>query len=595
MLALTQTQWVTTSPSAMDLLTCYDSDSDDDVGQSSSAQASHVSSFFSSAPSTHPPPSSSSLPSSSLVSIDPSPRVLLSSSSTHLISSTARTLYHNPTAAELYQPVVGPSDPFSSARPLGSAEPNHVLGYVEAAAVSDGLFDRQYHTFVAQGHTVDPGHSTLHDARVVYDARPRPSRAPPSSSPSSSSSSSPPPKRRLLSDPSAVDDFLGPWKPREAPAEPVAPTEEQLRLREENAARKVKHTRDEAGHVVTPETSTLHAREAVDYQGRSFVTAPPDAHRVDWSTPSAGQCYAPKRLVHTWSGHRRGVSAIRFFPFSAHLLLSASMDTTVKIWNVGGDYRCLRTYSGHAEAVRDASFAHDGLRFLSTSYDSYVKLWDTETGQCISRHTTGKVPFCGRMHPLPVHGHECLVGQANKVVVQWDLRANVVAAEYNEHLATVNSVTFIDDARRFVSTSDDKKVFVWEYGLPVVIKHIADPSMHSIPCVTTHPSGRYFLGQSMDNQVLIFTAGGKYKLKRDKRFVGHQVAGYACEIGVSGDGRWVSSGDGEGRMWVWDWKTGRVVRRIKCHDQVMIGCVWNENETSKVATCSWDGTIKYWD
>ena len=48
-------------------------------------------------------------------------------------------------------------------------------------------------------------------------------------------------------------------------------------------------------------------------------------------------------------------------------------------------------------------------------------------------------------------------------------------------------------------------------------------------------------------------------------------------------------------MWVWDWKTGRVIKKMKCHDQVMIGCEWMENETSKVATCSWDGLIKLWD
>ena len=34
---------------------------------------------------------------------------------------------------------------------------------------------------------------------------------------------------------------------------------------------------------------------------------------------------------------------------------------------------------------------------------------------------------------------------------------------------------------------------------------------------------------------------------------------------------------------------------LKAHDKVTIGCEWHPLETSKVATCSWDGTIKYWD
>lgn len=51
--------------------------------------------------------------------------------------------------------------------------------------------------------------------------------------------------------------------------------------------------------------------------------------------------------------------------------------------------------------------------------------------------------------------------------------AVVLVQEYNYHLGAVNTVTFIDDARRFVSSSDDKSLRVWEFGIPVQIKYIA--------------------------------------------------------------------------------------------------------------------------
>ena len=66
--------------------------------------------------------------------------------------------------------------------------------------------------------------------------------------------------------------------------------------------------------------------------------------------------------------------------------------------------------------------------------------------------------------------------------------------EYNYHLAAVNTVTFVDEGRRFVTTSDDKTIRVWEYGIPVQIKYIADPSLHSIPAVAVHPNKQWFIG-----------------------------------------------------------------------------------------------------
>ena len=54
---------------------------------------------------------------------------------------------------------------------------------------------------------------------------------------------------------------------------------------------------------------------------------------------------------------------------------------------------------------------------------------------------------------------------------------------------------------RFVSTSDDKSMRVWEWDIPVDMKYIADPGMHSMPAVTKSPNEKYLACQSLDNKV----------------------------------------------------------------------------------------------
>lgn len=83
----------------------------------------------------------------------------------------------------------------------------------------------------------------------------------------------------------------------------------------------------------------------------------------------------------------------------------------------------------------------------------------------------------GKFHPDDDQQHSFLVGEMGKTITQYDLRTAEVTQSYTEHLGPVNTITFVDNNRKFASTSDDKKVFLWEYGIPIVVKHISDPEM----------------------------------------------------------------------------------------------------------------------
>jgi pre-mRNA-processing factor 17 len=77
--------------------------------------------------------------------------------------------------------------------------------------------------------------------------------------------------------------------------------------------------------------------------------------------------------------------------------------------------------------------------------------------------------------------------------LQYDMNTGEITHEYDQHLGPVNTITFVDENRRFITTSDDKTIRAWDYDIPVVIKYIAEPHMHSMPAVTLHPSSKLTL------------------------------------------------------------------------------------------------------
>ena len=86
-----------------------------------------------------------------------------------------------------------------------------------------------------------------------------------------------------------------------------------------------------------------------------------------------------------------------------------------------------------------------------------------------------------------------------------------------------------------------------------------------------------------------------FKLYRKKQFTGHVNAGNVCGLDCSPDGRYLCSGDADGKLWFWDFKTTKNYATILAHKGIVSDVKWNPISPSLVASCAADGTIKLWD
>lgn len=496
---------------------------------------------------------------------------------------------------DMSRPKAGPLSPFDGSS-TASKRKNLLTGFAEEAFLSEHTFRSKHRAIERRG-----GPQREHRSAKTFKDQSAKLRANREAKGNSSISEGP-------------GSYVGPWA-RYNRSEYATVDEDEALASDEEYEIVEEETEEDvvaSGTVVQPpevalarrreveklgnETTTFHGSQEYDYQGRSFMHIPQDLD-IDLRKETGDTTnYIPKKQIHAWKDHKMAVTALQFFPGSGHLLLSASADTTVRIRDVYHDKELLRSYSGHSKAITDACFNTSGTQFLSASYDRMMKLWDTETGTCISKFTTGKTPHVIKFNPDPEHATEFLAGMSDKKIVQFDTRApSEIVQEYDHHLAAINTITFVDRNRRFITTSDDKSLRAWDYNIPVPIKYIAEPDMYPMTNAAPHPSGKYVAFQSSDNQILVYGANDKFRQNRKKSYRGHNNAGLAIGLDCSPDGQFLASGDSGGYVCFWDWKTCKMYHKLKAGTQATTCVKWHPHETSKLASAGLDGEIRYWD
>jgi len=204
----------------------------------------------------------------------------------------------------------------------------------------------------------------------------------------------------------------------------------------------------------------------------------------------------------TLTGHTKKVTSVKFHP-TKDVLLSASSDNTLKIWNKGGDtYKAGHTISLHTDEIVGLSLHATNDYVVSASKDRTWAFHNIETGRSLLqvREPDDSPLTCVMLHP---DGLILATGTEDNLVRVWDLKSQKNVATFRGHKGALTDLKFSENGYYLATSAQDSLLKLWDLRGP---KNINTLQMESnVLSLDFDYSGKYLVAGT-GRELRLFTS-----------------------------------------------------------------------------------------
>lgn len=118
------------------------------------------------------------------------------------------------------------------------------------------------------------------------------------------------------------------------------------------------------------------------HDGRLLVTSTPDSTVQLWSVGTSLEELATGKLVQQFKNVNASASELLFSPDNKYFILRG-FDSTIRVRETAGN-RLLHTFKETSLGFYTSRFTADGKYLVTQSFDNRLKVWDMQTGTCIT-------------------------------------------------------------------------------------------------------------------------------------------------------------------------------------------------------------------
>lgn len=230
----------------------------------------------------------------------------------------------------------------------------------------------------------------------------------------------------------------------------------------------------------------------------------------------------------------------------------------------------------------DAKFLPDGYRIVTVGDADGLAIWDVASGRRLTSLRSG-----AEHHLLAItsSGTIAATGGNDGAIDLWDLAAGKHLATLDGHLAKVTGLAFSPDDRMLASASDDGAAILWDVATRAR-KHELLWHLGPIDGIAFSPDGASIATSGDDHRILLWDVASGRQLR--------QLAGGVSlgALAFNATGRFLAV-QNDSSVMLLDSITGRKDGTL--HHTNRVSALAFSPDGTRIATASFDGTLKIWD
>jgi WD40 repeat protein len=184
------------------------------------------------------------------------------------------------------------------------------------------------------------------------------------------------------------------------------------------------------------------------------------------------------KLDRTITEHSRAVNRISFNPLDPSVLISASQDGTMKLWDFRTRSKSKHTFDGKSESVRDVQFNPMNANEFAAVFDNgSLQTWDMRNPQQFERKWSAHNGLALTVD-WDSTGTLIATGGRDKIIKIWDSKSE--RRKPLHWIQTIASVARIkwrpgfDTQIASCSLTNDNRIQIWDYNRPSIPHRILD-------------------------------------------------------------------------------------------------------------------------